>query len=218
MDRLKVFDRALFARQIGGISTIVILDVICLIFSPFYGRMRFVTVGGIFLFINMLNTCILYQNFLLSRGEDGFELNTEKIVYYPTTRQRFLINKYSKTLLLLIIQLLLSNVCLGFGNLSTRGEMNDSRFYGVNLIVLVGILTTSGAAILVMHLIALGIYLPMLLFYPLHLLAKWLEHIYYQLQPTVFTELTLTISVAAIAFILWLILLPIGVKIYEKVN
>lgn len=218
MDRLKVFDRALFVRQIGGIGMIVGLDVICLIISPFYGQMQFSTVGGILLFINMLNTCILYQNFILSRGEIGFELNTEKMVYYPTTRQRFLMNKYSKTLIFLLIQLILTIVCLGFGKLSLRGEMDNDRFLYGCLFVVIGILCTSGTAILVMHLTPFGIYLPMLLFYPLLLLIRRLEQLQEQLKPEVMNEIALALSIAAIAFLLWLLLLGIGVKIYEKVT
>lgn len=217
MDRLKYFDRALFGKQVGGIGMIVILDVICLIFSPFYGRMPFVTVGGILLFINMLGTCILYQNFILSRGESGFELNTEKMVYYPTTRQQILLNKYAKTLVLVVIQLLLTLVCLGFAKLSSRGEMANGRFLSGCLMVFIGILCTSGVAILVMHLTPYGIYLPMILFYPLHLLMKWLEQLRGQWKPGNYNDVTFTLLMAGIAFVLWLLLLRIGVKIYEKV-
>ncbi len=218
MDRLKVVDRALFVRQIGGISMIVIMDVIYLVISPFYGRMEFDTVGGIILFVNMLNTCILYHNFLLSRGESGFELNTEKIVYFPTTRPRFLLNKYSRTLVFLLIQILLTLVCLWLGRFAVRGEMESRCFLYGCLFVLIGVLATSGAAILLMHLAPWGLYLSMLLFYPLMLHNRQLEQFTSQFILTGSNEIIYVIQIIAIAFTLWLLLLGIGVKIYEKVT
>lgn len=196
---------------------IVILDVICLIFSPFYGQIRFEAVSGVLLFINMLGTCILYQSFLLSRGEYGFDLNTEKIVYYPTTRKRFLINKYSKTLIFIIIQLTLTILCLGLGKLSSRGEMENSRFLNGCLIVFIGILITSGVSILVIHLTPFGVYIPMILFYPLLTLMIWLESLGEQRKLTEYYQVALSLSIAAIAVLLWLLLLWVGIKIYEKV-
>lgn len=105
MNRLKAFDRALFGRQIGPISIIVILDVICLLIGPFFGQMSFMTSSNVLIVINMLNTCFLYHSYMITMGDTSLELMTEKIVYYPTTRGRFLWNKYIKTLMLVIIQL-----------------------------------------------------------------------------------------------------------------
>lgn len=218
MDRIKPFDRAWLGKQIGGIGMIVVLDVFFLIFSPFYGQMPVPTVAGIILLVNMLNTCILYQTLLLSRGETGFELITEKIVYFPTTRQRFLWNKYVKTLPYLLIQVLLAMLCLGIGGLAARGAMNDRLFLYGGLTVLIGIMSTSGMAILFIHLAPAGIYLSMLFYYPLYLLVKWLEPVEAGRWFTNTWNITLVLSIAGMFMLLWLLLLCIGVRLYERIN
>jgi hypothetical protein len=109
-------------------------------------------------------------------------------------------------------------VCLGIGKLSSGGELDNRYFFNGCLIVLIGVLGTSGVVNLVMHLMPFGIYLSMLLFYPFCLLINWIKQIQSQLRLENKNEITLFLSIVAIAFILWLFLLGIGVKIYERVN
>ena len=66
MNRLKVFDRALLEKQIGGIGSIVIIDVTYLITGVFFGFMDFQSLFMWILFANMLATCILYHSFIVS--------------------------------------------------------------------------------------------------------------------------------------------------------
>jgi hypothetical protein len=218
MNRLKIFDRALLGKQIGGIGLIVILDVICLIFSPFYGRMSFIGVSSIFLVTNILGTCFLYHSFLIVRGDMRFELNTEKIVYYPTTRAQFLMNKYAKTLIYLVVQLMLTNICLWLGSFTAHGEMDRSRYLGCNLLVFISILCTSGVILLVMHLMPMGIYFSLISYYPLSLLAKGMKLVHQQSGWFDYGETSLSLICAIFTFVLWLLLLWLGVKIYERVD
>ncbi len=216
MNRLKAFDRALFGRRIGTISSIVILDVICLLIGPFFGQMSFMNMSSVLIVINMLNTCFLYHSYIIAMGDTSLELITEKIVYYPTTRGRFLWNKYIKTLIFVAVQLLLATSCLGLGYLASNWVMDISRFIGGLLLVYASILLTSGMAILVMHFAPLGLYAALLLFYPLTLMAKALEHIHSQLNLTQSKEAGFAVITAAGIFIVWILMLWLGVKIYEK--
>lgn len=218
MDRWKVFDRALFEKQIGGIGIIVILDVVYLITGVFFGRMEFELLCNFILLINMFNTCILYHNFIVSRGDMKFELNTEKIVYYPTTRTQFLLNKYAKTLIFLVIQLILNTASLGLGYFGCHGELDQSRIISSFLMVLISILFTSGVAIIVMHLMPLGIYLSLLLYFPLSFLAGWLEQLPAKSDSILLNEYVAAGYIGLITIIVWMLLLWIGVKIYEKVS
>jgi hypothetical protein len=218
MDRLKVFDRALLGKKIAGNSLIVITDTIYLIAGVFFGSMKVETLYGFILFTNMFVTCVLYHNLIVSRGDMEFELITEKIVYFPTTRIRFLWNKYTKTLIFLLIQETLTLVCLGLGYYGNRGHMDSIRIIGSLVLVYAAILLTSGVSILVMHTMPLGIYLSMLFYVPLYLLEDQYEKIISgKLQmiegifPSVFA---LFIMIA----LLWLILFWIGNKVYEKIN
>jgi hypothetical protein len=218
MNRLKAFDRALFGRQIGAISIIVILDVICLLICPFFGQMSFISFSNVLIIINMLNTCILYHSYIVSMGDTSLELITEKIIYYPITRGRFLWNKYIKTLIFVVIQLLLTAACLGLGYMTSNWEMEPSRWVGGFLMVYTSILLTSGMAVIVMHIKSLGLYLSLLLYYPLTLIAKAMEHIHSQLNLNQMDEVGLAALVAVGIFIIWILMLWLAVKIYEKIT
>lgn len=78
------------------------------------------------------------------------------------------------------------------------------------------ILLTSGMAISVMHLTKLGIYITLLLYYPLTLMAKAMEHIHSQQNFSRVGELGVAALAAVGIFILWMLLLWQGVKICEK--
>ncbi len=218
MNRLKAFDRALFGRQIGSISMIVILDVICLLIGPFFGQMSFMNVSNVLIVINMLNTCFLYHSYIVTMGDTNLELVTEKIVYYPTTRGRFLWNKYIKTLPFVIVQLLLAAACLELGYMTSNWKMDTSRFIGGILVALISILLTSGTILLVMHFTPLGLYAALLLYYPITLLARAMEYIHSQLSLTQMDEIGFAFLAAGGVFAIWLLLLWLGVKIYEKIS
>jgi hypothetical protein len=218
MERLKIFERALLKKQLGAIGMIVILDIIYLILSPFYGHLSFLGVCAIILLINMLSTCFLYHALLLSKGEVNFELNTEKIVYYPITRTNYLRSKYAKTIILLCIQLILTNLCLWLGEFTARGEMDQARYIGCNLLVCISILSTSGIILIVMHYKPLSIYLSLFIYYPLILLAKGMEYIHYHPELLAFDELVLALLCATFTFVLWLLFLLLGIRIFEKVS
>ncbi len=216
MNRLKAFDRALFGRQIGAISIIVIIDVICLLIGPFFGEMSFMNMSSVLIVINMLNTCFLYHSYIVTMGDTSLELITEKIVYYPTTRERFLWNKYIKTLIFVIVQLLLAAVCLGLGYMTSNWEMDTSRLIGGLFVVYTSILITSGVIILVMHITPLSLYAALLLYYPLTLISKTMENIHSLLNLTLIEETGFVVLVAGGIFIFWILMLWLGVKIYEK--
>jgi hypothetical protein len=219
MDRLKVFDRALLGKQIGGNGLIVIADTVYLITGVFFGMMEFQALCRVILFINLFVTCVLYHNFIVSKGNMKFELNTEKIVYYPTTRYRFLLNKYAKTLILLVIQFILTMACLGLGYFGNRGHIEASRIIAGLLLVYVGILLTSGTAILVMHLMPFGIYLSMLLYLPLMLFSIALEKLLNG-RLTVFgwNSVIIVSAIVLTILILWMLMLWVGKIIYEKIH
>ncbi len=218
MDRVKVFDRALLGKQIGGNGIIVIIDVTYLITGVFFGQMDFTLLYRWVLAVNMLATCILYHNFIVSRGDMCFELNTEKIVYYPTTRFQFLINKYAKTIIFLVIQLSITLACLGLGYFGSRGGISNSQVIESLLVVYIGVLLTSGVAILVMHTMPLGIYFSMLLYYPLTLFAGSLEKILNKNSQNVGSVYAGVLLIVVLIAIIWLFLLWVGGKIYEKVS
>jgi len=218
MNRLKVFDRALLEKQIGGIGIIVIIDVTYLISGVFFGFMDFQTLFMWILFANMLATCRLYHSFIVSRGDMRFELNTEKIVYYPTTRFQYLLNKYAKTLIFLIIQWFITMFCLVLGYFGNRGEMDSSGILGSMLMVYIAILLASGVSILVMHTMFLGIYLPMLLYFPLIFLVKILVKILEMKMHNLGNETLVILLIGLITTMLWVIQLWIGVKVFERVS
>lgn len=216
MNRLEAFDRALFGRQIGTISIIVIIDVICLLIGPFFGKMSFMNMSSVLIMVNMLNTCFLYHSYIITVGDTSPELITEKIVYYPTTRGRFLWNKYIKTLMFVVVQLLLTSACLGLGYLTSHWEMDTSRFIGGFLLVYTSILLTSGMVILVMHFAPLGLYAALLVFFPLTLIAKAMEHIHTKLNLAQVEEWGFAAIASAGIFVIWILMLWLGIKIYEK--
>ena len=217
MNRLKVFDRALLGKQIAGNGMIVIIDINCLIVGVFWGLMELKVLISFILITNILGTCILYHSFILSQGDMGMELNTKKIIYYPTTRYQYLLNKYAKTIIFLLIQLILTLACLGLGYFGNRGNMETERVVISLLTVTISILLTSGTAILVMHAMPLGIYLPMILLIPLISLTGRIQELSEQNQ--YFHEHIGVVSalIIMITAVLWGVLLWIGVKIYEKV-
>lgn len=218
MNRLKVFDKALLEKQVGGIGSIVIIDVTYLVSGVFFGFMDFQTLFMWILFANMLATCLLYHSFVVSRGDMRFELNTEKIVYYPTTRFQYLLNKYAKTLIFLVIQWVITMFCLGLGYVGNKGEMDDSRIIGSMLLVYIAILLTSGLSILVMHTMPLGIYLSMLLYFPLIFFARILEKILEMKMYNIGNESFAILFIGLITTMLWACLLWIGVKVFERVT
>lgn len=215
MNRQEAVDRALFGRQLGGIGMIVLLDVGCLCIGTFFGQMSFMSISRVLIIINMLNTCFLYHSYLVTMGDTSLELITEKLVYYPTTRGQFLWNKYKKTLIFLVVQLLLAAVSLGLGAMSSHGEMDSSRLIGGCLLVYSSILLTSGMIILVMHFTPLGLYAALLLYYPLTLMARAMEYLHSQPGITQTAEIGLGMLAAFGVFILWLLMLWLGVKIYH---
>ena len=167
--------------------------------------------------INILATCVLYHNFIVSRGNLCFELNTEKIVYFPTTRKKFLRNKYIKTIFFLSIQLLLTLACLGLGYMGSHGQVDITRVLVSLLLVFISILLTSGTAIQVMHITPLGIYIATFLFFPFVLLNKYVVKMY-DLHLYLGGSLYYTLLLIGVAtVILWFLLLWIAGKIYEKV-
>lgn len=216
MNRLNAFDRDLIGRRVGTIGMIVILDVFCLLIGPFFGQMSFMSMSSVLIVINMLNTCFLYHGYIITSNDTGLELITEKIVYYPTTRGHFLWNKYIKTLIFVAVQLLLTLICLELSYLTSNWEMDTSRFIGGILMVFTSILLTSGMAILVMHITPLGLYAALLLFYPLTMIARAMEYFHSQINPTLTEEMGFAVMIAAGLFIVWLLLLWPGIRIYEK--
>lgn len=218
MERHKIFDKALLARQIGGNGIIVIADTIYFISGVFFGFMSSQTLFRYILFVNMFVTCILYHNFILSMGELSFERNTEKIVYYPTTRLHFLMNKYAKTLILLLIQLILTLTCLGLGYIGSRGGIGSSKLLVSLLLVYISILLTSGTIIIVMHVMPLGIYLAMLLYFPFLLFTPAIEGIFSGPYESTGKLLLYAFPVLLITAALWLALLWLGKAVYERIN
>ncbi|MHB8130669.1 MAG: hypothetical protein ACYDEX_16890 [Mobilitalea sp.] len=218
MNRLKVFDRALLEKQIGGLGIIVIIDVTYLVSGVFFGFMDIQTLFMWILFANMLATCLLYHSFIVSRGDMRFELNTEKIVYYPTTRFQYLLNKYAKTLIFVIIQWIITIFCLVLGYFGNKGEMDSSRIIGGMLMVYIAILMTSGISILVMHTMPLGIYLSMLLYFPLIYFARMLEKILEMKMYNLGNESFAILLIGLITTAVWVLLLWIGVKVFERVT
>lgn len=218
MDRLKVFDKALYAKQIGGNGIIVIADTIYLVTGVFFGMMSFQSLCSFILAVNMFTTCILYHNFIVSIGDMGFELNTKKIIYYPTTRLQFLLNKYAKTLIFLVIQLSLSLACLGLGYLGSRGGMPGSTAIGGLLMVYISILLTSGVSIVVMHTMPMGIYLSMILYFPLFLFSGVLEKLLTLKAYTIGNIYLTVFLIILVTTALWLALLWIGKLVYEKIS
>jgi hypothetical protein len=218
LNQQKTFDVALYNKQIGGNGIIVIVDVSYIIAGVFFGRINLQLLFFILLVVNMFTTCILYHNFLISRGDMCFELNTEKIVYFPTTRYYFLWNKYAKTMIFLIIQEIITLACLGLGYLGSQGQVDQYRVLGSMLIVFIGILLTSGVIINVMHAMPLGIYFAMFLIFPLIYLIKYLDKVLVT-RTFILDNLYLTITVIVfITIIIWLLLLWLAGKVYEKIK
>jgi len=218
MERLKEFDRALLGKQIGGNSAIVILDTVYFISGVIFGQIHLEALLQYVLFMNMLTTCILYRNFIVSRGELNYELNTEKIIYYPTTRLQFLLNKYAKTLFFLCIQLVITLLCLGLGYYGNMGRMDAIRILASLVVVILGVLVSSGTAILVMHITPLGVYLTMLLYLPLFYGMSYLGKILSQESLITMNAPVILCAMTIVVILLWMASLFAGVKIYEKVN
>lgn len=217
MNQLKVFDRALLGKQIAGNGFIVIVDIIYLIAGVFFGSMELRSLLSFILICNALTTCILYHNFLVTKGDTNLELMTRKVLYYPTTRYQFLWNKYAKTLIFLMIQLILSLVCFGLGYYGNRGSMELGRVITGLLGVYMSILLTSGVAILLVHTMPLAIYLSIVTVIPLLPFLSWL-HNRIGWREITGNELLALGLVMCITASLWLALLWIGGKVYEKVN
>ncbi len=218
MDRLKVFDRALLGKKVGGNSAIVIIDTIYIISGVVFGRMFFLPLLRYVLLVNILVTCILYQNFIISRGDMKLELITEKIIYYPTTRFQFLLHKYAKTLIFLLIQVCITLVSLYFGYYGNRGQLDIIRVIGCLMTVFIGVLLTSGTCLLVMHTMPLGVYLAMILYLPLFLGMGIFEKVLIG-EAYVLVSIPVTLFLIVImVMLLWMLLLWIGVKIFEKVG
>lgn len=218
MNRWKLFDRALIEKQIGGISLIVIINTIYLITGVFFGNMSFQVLFRFVLLVNMIVTCILYHSFIISMGDLKLELITEKIVYYPTTRFQFLLNKYIKTAKFILIQLFITILCLILGYYGSRGQIDNRDIIGTLMTVCISIMLTSGVTLLVMHRMPFGVYLPMLLYAPLAVCDTFFQKLLWEqingrvnLLITIFVILTITT-------LIWFILLWIGTKIYEQVN
>ncbi len=218
MERHKVFDKALFAKKIGGNGIIVITDTIYLISGVFFGFMKAQSLFNYIIFVNMFITCILYHNFVVSRGDINFELNTEKIIYFPTTRLHFLMNKYAKTLILLIIQLIITLACLGLGFVGKHGDFAIGKQIASLLLVVISILLTSGMIVNVMHVMSLGIYLAMLLYIPLMLFTPVIERIFCRQNVFDGKLIFIIFSILFITVALWLFFLWLGKIVYEKIN
>lgn len=218
MDRLKLFERSLLGKQVGGNGLLVIIDTVYLVSGAFFGQMDYLFLLRYVLFVNMLVTCILFQNLIVSRGEIAFELNTEKMVYYPITRLQYLLNKYAKALLFLLLQSSITLVGLWFGYYGNRAQLDMERIIGSLLVLMISILLTSGVSIISMHTMPMGIYLSMLLYLPLSYAAPWLQGILYENNYLIY-NLFMTIGIILLGVILiWLFLLWIGVKVYERIN
>lgn len=217
MQNQRMFDKALLYKHIGGNGTIVIIDVCYLISSVSFGLGDLHTILTWVFVANMLATCVLFQSFIISMGDGGLELNTEKIIYFPTTRYQFLWNKYAKTLLFLLIQIVYTIPCLGFGYLGNRLHMNKVRVVGILLMVVLGIILTSGIAILVMHISPYTVYLPMLFVFPIALITKpWVNKL--DKMFIGWKELIIYVSIILVLIsAVWLLLLWLGGKIYEKI-
>lgn len=216
MDRTKLFERTLLGKQVGGNGLIVILDTIYLVSGVFFGRMEYTTFIKYVLLINMLGTCILFHNMVISRGELSFELNTEKIVYYPTTRLQYLLHKYAKALIFACIQSGITLIGFWFGYYGNRGQLDWERMIGGLLTLTISILLTSGFSVVSMHLMPMGIYLSLLLYLPLSFGAAFLHNLLYENQ-YIFHSVLVTIYLLLLSVILlWGVLLWLGLKVFER--
>lgn len=198
MNRQILFDNALFTKHIGSIAIMIIIDVCYFISSVSFGVMELKSLLMAISFVHSILTCILFHIFLISRGELNFELITEKVAYFPTRRVDFLKSKYIFTINLIIIQLVLTTICLGIGNLGSCGMVDSKRILACILMVVISILLTSSCILLLMHINPFAIYLSLLISLPLSYVSKLIA---YLLNNTMYTLLFILVTLVLIIYI-----------------
>lgn len=217
MNRVKVFDGVLLQQQIGGIFWLVVINVMYLLFGCFFSYAPFHIIARYIIIENMLVTCLLLHNFMITRGDMKLELITEKIVYYPTTRYQFLWDKYVKVLKLTLIQLVLTGLCFVFANLVAKGAMNLKNLWGYCMLVLISCLIASGIALITMHFFSMGIYLSLFLAFPLWFLGKVTENVVVNNHITLMNLSLITGSALLVLGIIWFVMLWIAGIVYERI-
>jgi hypothetical protein len=210
MIRQFMFDLALFTKRIGSIWAMVGIEISYIIFGVFFGIVEMKHLFTVISIVQILLTCMLFQIVTISQGELLLELNTEKAIYFPTTRLNYLKSKYLITILLLCFQTLITFICLGLGYLGNRGHLGMDYVVGSLLVVLINVLFSSGIIILVMHMNPITVYLPLVLTLPLNLISNG---IIYLLNQKYYNILFL---VAIFSVFLWILMLHVGNYIYEK--
>lgn len=210
MIRQFIFDQSLFKKRIGSIWTMISIDICYIIIGPFFGIIGMKQLFSIISVVHILLTCMLFQIFTISQGEFILELNTEKSIYFPTTRLNYLKSKYLVTLLFLCFQILITLICLGLGYLGNKGHLDLDYVIGGLFILLTNILFTSGIITLVMHINPMAIYVPLILSLPFILISNG---VIYLLKQDYYNVILI---MALISVLLWIILLFLGKYIYER--
>lgn len=210
MIRQFMFDLALFTKRIGSIWAMMGIEISYIIFGVFFGIVEMKHLFTVISIVQILLTCMLFQIVSISQGELLLELNTEKAIYFPTTRLNYLKSKYLITILFLCFQTFITFICLGLGYLGNRGHLGMDYVVGSLLVVLINVLFSSGIIILVMHMNPITVYLPLVLTLPLNLISNG---IIYLLNQKYYNILFL---VAVFSVFLWILMLHVGNYIYEK--
>lgn len=201
MNRQFLFDNALFTKHIGSIAMMIIIDVCYFISSVSFGMVELKSLLMAISLVHLILTCILFQILIISRGELNFELITEKVTYFPTRRVDFLKSKYIFVINLLIIQLVLTTICLGIGNLGSHGMVDSKRVLACVLMVVISILLTSSCIILIMHINPFAIYLSLLMSLPLSYVSKLIVYLLNNsMYELLFILFTLVIIICIVCF------------------